>query len=490
MKDKKSSIFNIFILVLTAIIVVASFYVKYTLADTKFETLVFYSISNLDNADLSPLYTALKICIPIIILLSILIIVCFYDLKRIKINSKIDKKIHINKHKWLYTITCLIISIALLIYSVGIPEYLYYMSQKSDFIKNNYITPSKDKINLNNNKRNLIIITVESLEYSLFTKEQNGIWDYELISELHDILEDKDTSTFNNKKGMYMLHGASYTTGSIITNRSGIPVKIGLDRYGYSKNNFMKNNYTLGDYLKENNYNNEIISGARTSYGGLDYFYKNHGDYKIIDPSTLNDYNYKLKKDDYGKWGFNDKYIFEIAKDRLEKLSNEEKPFNLELLTIDTHFVDGYVGNYSETKYKRQYENAYATTSKLIKEFIEYVKKQPFYDNTTIVIMGDHLTMQSNFINYNMFKDRTMYFCIINSVNKNDKKDRIFTSLDTYPTIISSIGGIIEEDRLGLGVNLYSNKKTLAEKYGVKELDNELKKKSTYYNKNILGRGE
>ena len=162
----------------------------------------------------------------------------------------------------------------------------------------------------------------------------------------------------------------------------------------------------------------------------------------------------------------------------------------MELLTIDTHFVDGYVGNYSETKYKRQYENAYATTSKLIKEFIEYVKKQSFYDNTTIVIMGDHLTMQSNFINYNMFKDRTMYFCIINSVNKNDKKDRIFTSLDTYPTIISSIGGIIEEDRLGLGVNLYSNKKTLAEKYGVKELDNELKKKSTYYNKNILGRGE
>ena len=287
-----------------------------------------------------------------------------------------------------------------------------------------------------------------------------------------------------------MLHGTSYTTSSIIGARTGLPIKINPDRKGYSKDKFMSGSYALGDLLNDHGYNQEIISGSQLSYGGLDYFYKLHGNYKIIDPDSLEENNYKLKAEDKGKWGFNDKYLFEISKERLDNLAKEEKPFNLEILTIDTHFTDGYVGDFSETKYDRQYENAYATTSKLIKDFIDYVKKQPYYDNTTIIIAGDHQTMQTNFINDRMFNDRTVYFCVINSVKKESNNNRIFTVLDAYPTIIASIGGTIEEDKLGLGVNLYSNNQTLAEKYGVKKLDKELKKKSEYYNKKILEIGE
>lgn len=490
MKNKKLKILNIFILILSSFIIVASFYVDYALAGTEFETTIFYSISDLNNADMSIVYEAFCEGIPIVIVLSIIILFCFYDIKNTKINKSLDKYIHINKHKWLYTIIYSMIAFILLIQSVKIPRYIYDMSQKSDLIEKEYITPKKESVEFNDNKRNLIIITVESLEYSFFTKKQNGIWDYDLIPELYDLLQEEDTTTFNSKKGMYMLHGTSYTSSSVVANTSGVPIKIGLDRYGYTGNNFMKGNYALGDLLKDNGYTNEIISGAKTSYGGLDYYYNEHGKFKIIDPDTLDKYGYKLKEDDYGRWGFNDKYLFELGKERADNLAKEDKPFNLELLTIDTHYNDGFVGNYSETKYKKQYENAYATTSKLIVDYINYIRNQPYYENTTIIVMGDHLTMQSNFLNDKMFNDRTIYFCIINSDKEKQKKDRIFTAIDTYPTILSSIGGIIEEDRLGLGVNLYSDKQTLAEKYGVKQLDKELRKKSEYYDKKILKKGE
>ena len=36
-------------------------------------------------------------------------------------------------------------------------------------------------------------------------------------------------------------------------------------------------------------------------------------------------------------------------------------------------------------------------------------------------------------------------------------------SNDTYPTVVSALGGNIKGDRLGLGVNLFSSEKTLAE---------------------------
>ena len=84
--------------------------------------------------------------------------------------------------------------------------------------------------------------------------------------------------------------------------------------------------------------------------------------------------------------------------------------------------------------------------------------------------------------------DRYIYNCYINSSVKPQNYDnRIYTEFDTYPTIISAIGGKIKGDRLGLGVNLYSKQKTLAEKYGMELLNEEIVRKSTFYNDKILG---
>ena len=484
---KSKEIRKIIILGIISILIVGIIYVKRNLEYADFESLWFYSTSNIVNADLSLIYMNVLINLPFVILFTICFYIIFYGLKIKKYNLDIPPIKHLNKYKNIYISVIFISLIIILLQSVKTFNYVVNMQRNSDFIEKNYIDPKNVNVTFDENKKNLILIFVESLENSLFTKEQGGIWDYEIIPELYDLLNSNNSINFNPSYGMYMIQGASYTTSSIITNTTGVPLKIGYDRQGFSSENFMSGSYALGDLLKDNGYYNEVISGASTAYGGLDYYFKQHGDFNIIDIDTINNYGYSLEKNDYGKWGFNDNYLFELAKERLDVITKENKTFNLQLITIDTHFTDGYVGDYSVTKFKRQYENAYATTSKLIQEFIDYLKEQSYYDDTAIVIVGDHLLMQSNFVNNRMIENRTIYNCILNSSTKTlEKSNRIYTALDTYPTIISAIGGKIEGNKLGLGVNLFSNQDTLAEQYGVDKLDTELKKKSNFYNKNIL----
>ena len=477
------------ILIIIVVLFLANYYIKTRMSITNFEQIVFVLKSNLSNSDNTAFFIAIRDCLPFLILFYIILYILFYGLK-----LKKDDKLHFNyfqKHKKIWTSVLLIISLTLMLNRITFFDYIYCSLSKSNFIQKNYIDPKKAEIEFKE-KRNLILIFVESLETTTFTKKHGGYWDYEITPELYKLLNEEDSISFYNKnigQGMNMIQGSSWTTASIVAHTTGLPLKARVNLTDYLNDNFMNGAYGLGDLLKDNGYHNEVISGARLDFGSLNNYFTVHGKFDIIDSELLDNYGYKMKKEDKGNWGLNDNYLFTLAKDRIKKLSKDKEPFNLELITIDTHFLDGFVGNYSETKFKEQYENAYATTSKLIYDFVNWVKNEPIYQNTTIVIVGDHLSMQTDFFAKRKAEDskRYVYNCIINAPKNNAKsKNRIVTALDMYPTIVYSIGGEIKGDQLGLGINLFSNKKTLAEKYTLKKLDKELKKKSLFYNNEIL----
>ncbi len=74
-----------------------------------------------------------------------------------------------------------------------------------------------------------------------------------------------------------------------------------------------------------------------------------------------------------------------------------------------------------------QYANVIACSSERVKEFVEWVQKQDALKDTTIVISGDHPTMDSDFCedvdkNY----ERKVYTTYINSsVERMMKKESI-----------------------------------------------------------------
>lgn len=178
-----------------------------------------------------------------------------------------------------------------------------------------------------------------------------------------------------------------------------------------------------------------------------------------------------------GEQGLQMKVITLTAKEKICKCEE----------TVDTHFEDGYMCEKCPNDYGDQYANVMACSSKQVYEFIEWVKQQPFYDNTTIVLSGDHLTMDSDFcvkVDEEGKYDRRTYTAYINSaVNPVNNMKRTYTTMDNFPTTLAAMGVKIEGNRLGLGTNLFSEELTLMESVGEEELKAELKKKSEFLQK-------
>ena len=87
---------------------------------------------------------------------------------------------------------------------------------------------------------------------------------------------------------------------------------------------------------------------------------------------------------------------------------------------------------------------------------------------------------------------RTQYNLILNpapnvaDVDGKNLINRQYANFDMFPTILAGMGVEIKGDRLGIGTNLFSGKKTVFEEYGQDFVNKELEKGSELYNREIL----
>lgn len=68
------------------------------------------------------------------------------------------------------------------------------------------------------------------------------------------------------------------------------------------------------------------------------------------------------------------------------------------MLTVDMHHEDGYACNLCENEWgENQYGNVWSCASRQVNNFANWIKEQDFYEDTTIVIMGDYCSMDTDF---------------------------------------------------------------------------------------------
>ena len=277
---------------------------------------------------------------------------------------------------------------------LDVSNYMKGQSTYSTFIDDNYIDPSSVNITFPEQKRNLIYIFLESMETTYSDVDDGGAFDENVIPELTEIAQTNEDFSGADPKlnGGYSLAGTTWTMGAMFAQTSGLPLNISISA----------NDMDTQD---------SFFPGVTTLY------FHEHGNYE------MEDYSYAIENglipSDYKVWwGYEDQKLFEFAKEKLLQLSQGDEPFNLTMLTVDTHFEDGYVCEQCPTEYDTQYSNVMACSSRQVGEFLKWIQQQDFYENTTIVISGDHPTMDSDYcaeIDQEGNYDRRVFTAYINA---------------------------------------------------------------------------
>lgn len=386
-------------------------------------------------------------------------------------------------------ISALVLSIGFFVLKLNVVGYLITTTTESDFIENHYVDPNDVTLTFPEQKRNLIYIFLESMEVTYSDPAAGGPIHENYIPELTALAEENiNFSHTTGVGGALNFEGTTWTAAAMVAQTSGVVVQVPLTAENYGgENEYIPGLVSIGEILEKEGYRQTLLLGSDADFAGRDSYFAEHGNFDIVDIDRLKEQG-RLPEDYRVWWGFEDEKLFAFAKEELTRLSETGEPFNFTMLTADTHFPDGYVCSLCPEEYEEQYPNVLRCSSRQVYELVSWIQAQPFYDNTTIVISGDHLTMDPNFLkDADESYTRTIYNCFINpAASPVREKNRQFGTFDLFPTTLAAMGVEIAGDRLGLGTDLFSSTLTLTERHGYRTLDQELQKQSEFYNINLL----
>ena len=476
-------ILTVFIAGLSVLLALSVRWMFATWTNLSMDELVYHLTAPLDGTNTDMIWDYVRVCaVPTILVIFFLILILIAWRKK--------EKVHL--FRGIINLVALVGIIVMLGYTwteLGVGDYLKDQNTESKFIEDEYVDPTDVEVVFPEQKRNLIYIFLESMETTYSDVDDGGAFDENVIPELTEIAQTNEDFSGADPKlnGGYSLAGTTWTMGAMFAQTSGLPLNISISANDMdTQDSFFPGVTTLGDILSDAGYTQTLLIGSEAQFGGRKLYFQEHGNYE------MEDYSYAIENglipSDYKVWwGYEDQKLFEFAKEKLLQLSQGDEPFNLTMLTVDTHFEDGYVCEQCPTEYDTQYSNVMACSSRQVGEFLKWIQQQDFYENTTIVISGDHPTMDSDYcaeIDQEGNYDRRVFTAYINAAAyAQDQQERTYSTFDNFPTTLAALGVQIDGDRLGLGTNLFSGTKTLLEEFGNSKVNDELKKKSEFIEK-------
>lgn len=486
-KKKKgfwTTVFVIFVCTVAALLFFSVQWVFRTWPNLKMDELM-YQLTAPTEGTASDMYWAYfyQAGIPTIVCMIVFVIVAItlsYASKQFRNKGKVALSI--------CSVICIGLSLVETNTKLDATKYFENKGEDSTFIESNYVDPKDVSLTFPEKKKNVIVLYLESMEMTYADKENGGGFDENFIPRLTNLSKENEnfSSSSTVLNGASSTSGTTWTMGGIFAATSGLPLITQLAQNEMdTQDAFFKNATVLGDILDEEGYQQVFACGSDATFGGRKLYFTDHGNYAIHD-LNYRKRNGDLTEDYYVWWGFEDEKLIEYAKEDLTELASSDQPFNYTMLTADTHFEDGYVCDLCQDLYDgNQYGNVISCSDKQVSEFVSWIQQQDWYDNTTIVITGDHPTMDSDFCDpVSSDYSRRVYTAYINAdpIEDHSEGKRQFTTLDTFPTTLAAMGVDIEGNRLGLGTNVFSGEETLLEKDGMQMINTEFSKKSDFLN--------
>lgn len=466
--------------------------------DLTFQQILYTLASPLNGSELGVVMDGVKACIPHLLVLALFILAgtaCLVFPRRFAFTATIDvyrwrhttDLLALARHLMtLFAAGSLLSSLKYLDSSLNVMEYITLRLDASTLYEEHYVDPKSVRITAPEQKKNLLCIYLESMESTYASPEEGGRQPVNLIPNLTQLA--RENCSFSNSTllgGAHAGTGTNWTMAALLASTAGIPFSFPVEDNDMDQQTYFAPGCTsVGEILEDNGYRNLFLCGSNGEFAGRKKYFEQHGNYEVYDYYSARDDGY-FPEDYQVFWGIEDEILYRIAKDKLLELSQGEQPFNLTMLTVDTHHIGGYVCGLCGDDYENQTANVVACADRQIAGFLEWCSQQDFYEDTVIVVLGDHPRMDNNLVEDVDYYDRTVYNCFLNCARplppQARRQNREFSTLDYYPTILAAMDFEIEGDRLGLGVSLFSEEDTLSESMGFRTLDREIARYSPYY---------
>jgi phosphoglycerol transferase MdoB-like AlkP superfamily enzyme len=233
------------------------------------------------------------------------------------------------------------------------------------------LTSTKDSI-LNTKRPNVILIIWESLTGKLVGSiggEPNVTENLNRLSKEGVLFTNFYANGDRTDKGLIAILSGYYPQ----TNKSIIKMP--------NKNRTLP---MLTKSMIDAGYNTSFYYGGDLNFGNMNTYLRNAGVTNFIDGDFFD------KEDWNSKWGAHD-HVF-MEKFTADLKGEQAAPFFKIGLTLTSHEPFEFPGTYKFGKdtEENKFRSSHAYTDKTIGKFIENAKKQPWWDNTLIVIIADH----------------------------------------------------------------------------------------------------
>lgn len=372
----------------------------------------------------------------------------------------------------LYLCLIMLLSCGYSAYKLELAQFLINRNTYSEIYEKEYINPQNITFDFPDKKQNLIILHLESMEKNYADASLVG---QNLLPNLSELA--KQNISFDN---FYQLHHQDYTLAGMLASYCAVPYK-GFRQEGYTAfNNFLPDLVCLPQILQQNGYDTYFMKGATLDFSRTGIFFSSHGVEDLVGEDELyQKFGLNAQNSKGSSWGVKDSLLYAIAKQRLTEIAKQNKPFLFSLLSLDNHGPNLYIDEQCLSKFGPE-RDVILCADKMAYDFIDWITKQDFYKNTTVIIAGDHIKTGSNDL-YPEYKNRQIYNVILNPAVKNiQPQQHQWTLLDLPPTALQAIGVKFDKGQFGLGRSLFEPYPTLIEQMG-RELDNNLQKASKVY---------
>ena len=315
-----------------------------------------------------------------------------------------------------------------------------------DYFAAHYVAPGSVAIHADKPK-NLVIIYIESLEASYNRTDLLGA---NLVAPL-DALSGQRFAQFRQTPG------TGWTIAALVATQCALPLKrvtlYDENTQGEAVRSFLPNATCLGDILAQQGYRNVFMGGASPSFAGKGKFLHSHGYHEVYGKEDWIEGG--APPEQLNGWGLYDGRLLAKARLKLQELQAGGQPFNLTLLTVNTHEPDGHLSQRCMERGFRGFAGVVGCTSLHVAEFVQFMEDSGYLANTNVVILGDHLARKNPLTKrLDSVPERTIYNVLLSRDAPPKVTDEI-VHFDLLPTMLALSGFTIEGGRMGLGYNAY-----------------------------------